>query len=131
MLLQKQKYIFKKLQAHTSPVNGLVMLQTRESSLPVILKFGTLYLLFNLWTDSGTITKSIGFGIAFSAPLACFLNGDGEIKYQKLLFATQNCFIDQNILECNILTEYSTMNSHDFSRSLANKPRFMSTLMKY
>jgi hypothetical protein len=55
---------------HTSPVKGLEILQTNESSFPVILKFGTLYFLFNFCTDSGTITKSIGFSMAFSALLA-------------------------------------------------------------
>ena len=42
------------------------MLQINEFNFPVILKFGTVYLLFSLWIVSGAITKSTGFGQAFS-----------------------------------------------------------------
>ena len=56
----------KKLTYCTSPVKAFLMLQTTESIFPVILKFGTVYLLLSLWTDSGTITKSTGFGTLFS-----------------------------------------------------------------
>ena len=56
----------KKMNYCTSPVKAFLMLQTTESIFPVILKFGTVYLLLSLWTDSGTITKSTGFGTLFS-----------------------------------------------------------------
>ena len=56
----------KKMNYCTSPVKAFMMLQTTESIFPVILKFGTVYLLLSLWTDSGTITKSSGFGTLFS-----------------------------------------------------------------
>lgn len=52
------------------------MLQINEFNFPVILKFGTVYLLFSLWTVSGAMIKSIGFEEAFSPSLGL------EIKYE-------------------------------------------------
>ena len=62
---------FKFRNVFTSPVNGFLMQQTNESSFPVILKFGTLYLLLSFWIVSGTITNSTGFFNDFIAEFSC------------------------------------------------------------
>lgn len=68
----KEDYIYpsgmkERIRYHTSPVNGYLRQQTKESSFPVILNFGILYLLLSFWIVSGTMTNSTGFFTIFSA----------------------------------------------------------------